>query len=180
MNNILNVNLPTPVEYKLTASISESTIQELRLADALGYERLTDIRKLIKRNLPALEAMGLVRQHGTPIINGKGRSMMVTEYHLNRAQAAFLIAKSKTKRAESLAILMAEVFAMFTEGRLVAADNAAAMDLRAAVEREGARGGLIHAEEKEARREAFAAMSRGRSRSRARYRPGAITGAVFL
>ncbi len=68
--------------------------------------------------------------------SGKGRVTLVTEYHLNRAQAAFIIAKAGTKRAESLAAMMAEVFAMFYEASSLAVDQAARKSWR----RCGARG----------------------------------------
>ena len=137
------------------------TVLDTRLAGALGYERPTDFRKLIKRHLPILEAMGLVRQVGAPIVSGKGRVSMVTEYHLNRAQAAFLIAKAGTKLADSLTVKMAEVFAMFGEGKLVGVDKEAEAELGAIAEREHQRRLAIRAEEKAARSSGFAAL-RGR------------------
>ncbi|MBP2304604.1 hypothetical protein GBZ48_17795 [Azospirillum melinis] len=147
-------------EVAFSVALNEPTIPDLQLAEALGYERLTDIRSLIKRHLPSLEAMGLVRQATVPIISGKGRISTVTEYHLSRAQTAFIIGKAKTKRAASVAVLMAEVFAMFTEGRLVAVDQVADTELRAAEDRERERRRLIHEEEKEARYIALRAMRR--------------------
>lgn len=131
----------------------EKTVVDLALAEALGFERPTNIRKLIRRHRATLEAMGLVLQSEAPIRSGKGRVSLVTEYHLNRAQAAFIIAKAGTKRAESLAAMMAEVFAMFDEGKLVAVDQAAAEELEAVRAREARRR---HEEEREARSEAFA------------------------
>jgi hypothetical protein len=131
----------------------EATVQDLKLAQALGFERPTNIRNLIKRHRPTLEAMGLVLQSEAPIRSGKGRVSMVTEFRLNPAQAAFIIAKAGTKRADSLAVLMAEVFAMFSAGKLVAADEDAAEELAAAQAREARRR---YEEERDARSEAFA------------------------
>lgn len=149
-------------------ALSEPTIQDLDLAKALGYERPTDIRKLVKRHLPMLEAMGLVRQRGAPIVSGKGRVTEVTEYHLTRAQAAFIIAKAGTKRADSLAVSIAEVFAMAAKARLAPADDTAAAELQAVGQRQEARLAAIVAEEREARSDAFVLLGRGRSRSRRR------------
>jgi hypothetical protein len=67
---------------------AEPLMTDTTLAERLGYENARDIRKLIKRNLPALGAMGLVRHHSAPIVSGKGRVQHVTAYSLNRAQAA--------------------------------------------------------------------------------------------
>lgn len=157
-------NAIVTVEAEPVLGFNEPTVPDLRLAEALGYERLTDIRKLIKRNLLALEAIGLVRHHGASIISGKGRITTVTEYHLSRAQTAFIIGKAKTKRADSMAVLMAEVYAMFSEGRLAVVDQAAADELQAAKDRERERRRLIHEEEKKARHTALKLMNRGRGR----------------
>lgn len=117
MNAITN----SPAELPATETLVADTV----LAERLGYENARDIRKLIKRNLDALTAMGLVRHHSAPIVSGKGRVQHVTAYSLNRAQAAFLVSKARTKRADSLAIVIAEVFAEFSQGGLVA-ENAEA------------------------------------------------------
>jgi len=143
---------------------AERTIPDLQLAEALGFEQPLNIRKLIKRHQEALEAMGVLSRLEKTSDKRGGRPTV--EYHLTCPQAAFIIGKARTKRAVSLAILMAEVFAMFTEGRLVAVDNAAATDLQAAVGRQVIRQGIIAAEEREARAEAFSAMKRGRCRGR--------------
>lgn len=136
------------------------TIRDIQLAEALGYERPTDIRKLIRRNMPMLEAMGTLRHYGVMIEAGNGARREVTEYHLNRAQTAFLIAKSNTRHAESLTLRMSEVFALFSEGRLVAADTAAEVELNAIQERDAERRRLIHAEERAARDAAFGILKR--------------------
>ncbi|MGO4338100.1 hypothetical protein AB4037_24590 [Labrys sp. KB_33_2] len=136
----------------------DKTVADMALAKALGYAQPKDFRKLIKRHLPALEAMGLVRHAVAPIISGKGRISSVTEYHLNQAQVAFLVGKAGTKRADSLAIAMAEVFALFADGGLVAADERAAKELADIAAREARRR---HDEEREARDMGFRAL-RGR------------------
>lgn len=147
-------------------ALSEPTIRDLDLANALGYERPTDIRKLVKRHQPLLEAMGSLRQRGAMILAGKGAQRSVTEYHLTRAQAAFIIAKASTKRAGSLAVTIAEIFDMAAAGRLVPVDEAAAAELGAVTERQDARLAAIVEEERDARSDAFAILGRGRS-----YRP---------
>lgn len=77
----------------------DKTVPDLHLAEALGYERPTNIRALIKRHLPMLEAMGSLHQREAMVEAGKGARRSVTEYHLNRAQTAFLVAKSGTNQA---------------------------------------------------------------------------------
>lgn len=149
-------------------AITEPAVQDLRLAELLGYERPANIRNLIKRHLPTLEAMGLVLRRKAPIISGKGRTTIVSEYHLNRAQAAFIVAKAGTKIADSLTVKMAEVFALFSEGRLVAADETSAEEIAAIEARERARRRTIFEEEREARDMGFALLRRGGSRRRRR------------
>lgn len=165
MNFITTTSVPDPLP-----ALTEPTIQDIHLAERLGYRRPADIRKLIRRHLPTLEAMGLVLHRGAPIVSGKGRTTIVTEYHLNRAQAAFIVAKAGTKIADSLTVKMAEVFALFTEGRLVAVDSSAAEDVAAIEAREKARRRAIHEEEREARDMGFALLRSGGSRRKRRKR----------
>jgi hypothetical protein len=148
--------------------LSEPTVRDLDLANALGFQRPTSIRVLIKRNLPMLEAMGSLHQIDAMIVAGKGARRAVTEYRLTRPQAAFIIAKAGTKRADSLAVSIAEVFAMAADGRLAPVDEAASAELGAVRERQESRLAAIVAEEQEARSEAFALLGRGRSRRRRR------------
>ncbi|AZO77216.1 MULTISPECIES: hypothetical protein [unclassified Bosea (in: a-proteobacteria)] len=147
-------------------AFSESTVQDLNLAKALGYERATNIRVLIKRNLPMLEAMGPLHQAEAMVVIGSGAQRAITEYRLTRAQAAFIIAKAGTKRADSLAVSIAEIFAMAADARLVPVDAAAAAELETVDQRQKTRLAAIVAEEQEARSGAFASLGRGRSRRR--------------
>lgn len=148
---------------------AEARVQDLALAERLGYRRTTDIRKLIKRHAPMLEAMGSLRQHAAMIVTGKGAKRSVTEYHLNRAQTAFIIAKAGTKIADSLAVMMAEVFALFSEGKIAPTSDDAEAELAAAAERERTRRRALYEEERDARSEAFKFLNQGRVRHKRRY-----------
>ncbi|AOG03679.1 hypothetical protein [Bosea sp. RAC05] len=149
-------------------ALSEPAIQDLDLAKALGYERPTNIRNLIKRHEASLEAMGSLLHHEAMIVAGKGAQRSVTEYRLTKAQAAFIIAKAGTKRADSLAVSIAEIFAMAADGRLAPVDTTGAAELRAVGQRFETRLAAIVAEEQEARSGAFALLARGCSRRRRR------------
>lgn len=142
----------------------EPTVQDLALAKSLGYERPTTIRKLIKRHSASLEAMGSLRHRGAMIVVGKGAQRSVTEYHLTKAQAAFIIAKAGTKRADSLAIAIAEVFAMALDAKLVPTNREALAELEAISGRQAERRKAIREEEREARSDAFALLGRGHTR----------------
>lgn len=148
--------------------LSEPTIQDLDLANALGYERPTNIRNLIKRHEASLVAMGSLLHGEAMIVAGKGAQRSVTEYRLTKAQAAFIIAKAGTKRADSLAVSIAEIFALAADGRLAPVDNAASAELSAVQARLESRLAAIVAEEQEARSNAFALLGRGRNRRRRR------------
>lgn len=148
--------------------LAEPTVQDLRLAELLGYERPANIRNLIKRHLPMLEAMGPLLQREAMVEIGSGATRAVTEYHPNRAQAAFLIAKAGTKLADSLTVKMAEIFAMFSEGRLVPVDETSAEEIAAIEARERARSRAIFEEEREARDMGFALLRSSGSRKRRR------------
>lgn len=143
----------------ILADITEPLVPDLRLATALGYARPNDIRKLIVRHAEMLAVIGggSLRHHGaTPVTGGK----TATAYELTKAQAAFLIAKSKTAEADSLTALMAEVFAMATDGKLAPTSESAAVALSAAVERDQVRRGINVKEEREARSIAFDFLKR--------------------
>lgn len=148
--------------------LGEPIVQDLALANVLGYERPTTIRKLIKRHAASLEAMGSLRHRGAMIVAGKGAQRAVTEYQLTKAQAAFIIAKAGTKRADSLAIAIAEIFAMVLDTKLVPAAGAALEELEAISARAVERQQAIREEEREARSDAFVLLGRGRPRRRRR------------
>lgn len=147
----MSVVLAAPAGNPLATE--EATVQDLKLAEALGFGRLTDIRKLIKRHAETLELFGTLRHRGAMIRAGNGAQRTVTEYHLSKAQAAFIIAKANTKKADSLTVFMAETFAMVLDGKLVAVDEDAAQELAAAQAREVRRR---YEEERDARSQAFA------------------------
>lgn len=78
-------------------------IRDIELAKGLGYTRPGNIRNLIRRHLPALESIGVVHSMRAPI---------GTEYRLTTAQAAFILAKAGTKRADCYLVTICEIFAM--------------------------------------------------------------------
>ncbi|WP_421697546.1 hypothetical protein [Ancylobacter sp.] len=141
----------------------ETTMQDLQLARVLGYKRLTNIRNLIGRHRASLEAIGSLLQREAMIETGKGASREVTEFHLTKAQATFLIAKAGTKEADSALILVSEAFAMLMEGKLVAVDEAAQAELDAAAERAAERRRLMREEKDD-----FSRILKGFSKSPSR------------
>lgn len=125
-------------------------VQDLQLAKALGYTRPANIRNLIKRNLAILGTMGIIAPRKAVIEAGKGAQREVEEYHLNRTQAAFIAARSSTKRGAVTAAYMADVEALFHAGHLVVADTPEAeAALKAAQERDRERRLLLMREEKD-------------------------------
>ena len=78
----------------LSIEQGEPRIQDLRLAEALGFENAYNIRKLIRQHTENLETFGdLVFSTAEKTSNG-GRPGK--EYHLNEKQALFLCTKSET------------------------------------------------------------------------------------
>ena len=145
-------------------------MQDLQLAERLGYKRLTDIRKLIKRHQLSLEAIGSLRHRVAMIEAGKGAAREVTEFHLTKAQATFLIAKAGTKEADSALILVSEAFAMLMEGKLAAVDEAAQAELDAAAARAAERRRLMR-EEKDDYSRIMKSFSKSPSRSVIGHKP---------
>lgn len=78
-------------------------IHDIELAKALGYSRPGNIRNLIRRHMLALESIGPLHSAAAPV---------GIEYRLTTAQAAFILAKAGTKRADSYLVAICEVFAM--------------------------------------------------------------------
>lgn len=79
-------------------------IHDIELAKALGYSRPGNIRNLIRRHMRALESIG-------PLHSAAAAPVGI-EYRLTTAQAAFILAKAGTKRADSYLVAICEVFAM--------------------------------------------------------------------
>ena len=94
----------------------EPRIHDLRLAEALGFERPRNIRLLIQRIEKALESFGnlfcfTVKQ------NTRGRPGK--EYWLNEKQALYLCTKSEAPNAIDITIEMVEVFYAVKSGQTV-------------------------------------------------------------
>lgn len=95
----------------------EPRIEDLKLAEALGFERDRNIRALIEKHLQTLEGFGevcCVRSKPTAKGGRPGRT-----FYLNRKQALFITAKSDTERAAHVTVQMVEVFDAVTRGREV-------------------------------------------------------------
>lgn len=91
---------------RLPSALDGGMIRDIELAKALGYTRPGNIRNLIRRHLPALESIGpLLSSPATPV---------GTEYRLTTAQAAFILAKAGTARADGHLATICEIFAMAT------------------------------------------------------------------
>ena len=129
------MNHITTLPVSAMLATDDATMPDLQLAKTLGYKRLTNIRNLIARNRASLEDIGSLLQREAMIETAKGARREVTEFHLTKAQATFLIAKAGTKEADNVLILVSEAFAMLAQGKLVAVDEAAQAELDAAAER---------------------------------------------
>ena len=60
------------VEQTSATTIITPTVKDLQLAEALGYERPSNIRNLIKRHATSLEAMGSLLHREAMIATAKG------------------------------------------------------------------------------------------------------------
>lgn len=83
----------------------EPRILDVRLAEALGFKRPRDIRKVIERHIAALDKLG-TRATVARVVNGGN----ATEYYLTKKQAIYITAKSETENAVDLTIHVIEVF----------------------------------------------------------------------
>ncbi|WNJ91766.1 hypothetical protein [Bosea sp. 685] len=136
--------LPIPrIHIDSSPAMMAEAVRDSVLSARLGYSKPADIRKLIRRHTASLEAMGALRHAGVMVEIGSGARREAKEYSLNRAQAAFIISKARTPEAANLAIVIAEVFALHTQGKLVAVDDAAAAELEAIGKRSRARDAAL-------------------------------------
>lgn len=98
----------------------EPRIQDLRLAEILGFKDRRKIRELIDRHRDALESFGVISRH---VARNSRRGRPTDCYYLNKRQALYITAKSDTERAALVTIQMVEVFDAVMSGR--AAETAA-------------------------------------------------------
>lgn len=140
----------------LIEDAGEVLVQDLILAERLGFARPRAIRQLIQRHASSLEEIGNLFSR---VAKSGGRGRPSTTYYLTEAQALFIMAKSDTMRANSELAHVAQVFTEYRRGNLFAKDADTQARLDAAEEARQARRAL-HLEEKEARSAAFLLMRR--------------------
>ncbi len=107
----MNANILTIDD--LTDFEGEARILDIRLAEALGFERSRDIRKLIDRNSEELEEYGELRA-----TVARGGNQQATEYHLNMEQALTVSVLSNAKKAPFVRQMLIRVFMSWMRGEL--------------------------------------------------------------
>jgi len=106
--------------HDLSLLNDEPRILDLRVAEALEFDRPRDIRQLIERNTEELERHGTLRHHTAKSTGGRPAG----EYWLNRNQAIVICMKSDAPRAPDVRAEITAVFAAFLDGRSIAAASA--------------------------------------------------------
>jgi len=97
----------------LTPINGEPRVYDIHLAEQLEFDRPVNVRNLIKRNSPKLEAFGPLFT-AKRVING-GEA---TEFYLNQRQAIFICMKSETERAFDVQVEIVRVFDAYLNGEL--------------------------------------------------------------
>jgi hypothetical protein len=100
----------------------EARVLDVRLAEALEFERPRVIRELIKRNLAELERYARLPCHTATSHDGPG-ARPVEEYWLNEAQAILICMRSDAPRAAEVRAEIIAVFQAWRRGELVAASS---------------------------------------------------------
>jgi len=95
----------------------EPRVLDLRVAEALEFDRPRDIRKLIERNSDELAAYGGLRHDGANPKPQGGRPGV--EYWLNEAQAILICMRSDAPRAADVRTEIIAVFQAWRHGKLV-------------------------------------------------------------
>lgn len=99
----------------LTPMAGEPCVQDLRVAEALGYDRTRKVRDLIERNRPELESYGPLA-----VRYGKSRGQSFSEFFLSEGQALVICALARTDKAAAVRRQLIEVFLAWRHGELTA------------------------------------------------------------
>ena len=91
---------------------NEPRVQDICLADALGFSRPRAIRQIIDRNEIELDTYGSLATR-----RGKSRGQSFTEYFLNEGQALLICMFAKTVAAASVRKALVDVFMEYRLGR---------------------------------------------------------------
>lgn len=97
----------------LTPVNGEPRVNDLALAEKLGFERPVKIRDMIKRNQAKLLKFGILPTVGK-IHEGAGRP--TDEFYLNQKQAIFICMKSETEKAFDVQADIVRVFDAYLSG----------------------------------------------------------------
>lgn len=92
----------------------DARIQDLRLAEILGYGKSYDIRKLIKRNEAKLLKYGVLSTVATTSSSQGGAP--TAEYWLNQGQAIRIVTLSETERADDATKQVIDVYIAYRKG----------------------------------------------------------------
>lgn len=95
-------------------------IPDWRLAEVLEYDSDREIRRLIDRHRPTLEARWGKLCYRDTVLGRRGPAANVCL--LNRKQALFITAQAQTRNAVEVLILIIEVFDAWVSGKLRPAD----------------------------------------------------------
>ncbi|MVA33623.1 hypothetical protein [Agrobacterium vitis] len=96
----------------------EPTVYDLRWAELLGFDRLRNIRNLIKNHMNELEKFGAVHRSANISISGRGRKTEVMEFWLTMEQALLIASVSNAPRAPEIRHMTISVFVAWHRGRL--------------------------------------------------------------
>lgn len=104
----------------LNSSIDgEPRMMDLTLAEALGFARPSNIRRIISRHTTSLKRFGEVCStvERTLKSNDNLGGRPGKAYYLNKKQALYICTKSETENATEVTIQMVEVFDAYTSGK---------------------------------------------------------------
>lgn len=96
----------------------EPRVQDLRLAEALGFLLPYDIRKVIRRNAAELQRYGAIFATTAKNTDPRGRGRPGTEYHLTEGQALLVCMFAETERAADVRQALIEVFMAWRKGQM--------------------------------------------------------------
>ncbi|WP_366654459.1 hypothetical protein [Fodinicurvata sp. EGI_FJ10296] len=100
----------------ITTLDGEPRIEDLRIAERLGFDRPRDIRKLVERHSKELESYGGICATVAQNTEPKGRGRPGREYRLNEGQTLLICMLARTPQAAAVRKEVIDVYMAYRQG----------------------------------------------------------------
>ncbi len=105
-------------DLRKVADDDQPRVQDIRLAERLGFDRPRAIRQLIERNLVLLQRAGSLPQSPRRVATATGSSPIANEYWLTEQQAIIVCMLSRTPLSDDVKLELSNIFQAWRRGTL--------------------------------------------------------------